>query len=198
MSEVSICNIALTELGAEPLVALADETKTARLCSLHYPIARDDLLSNYRWNFGLRRKALVALTEAPVFGFTRKFQMPADILRLWDTDLEECDWHVVDDELETDAEAVSILYSAKVTDTAKFSTGFRRSLELSIAARIGFSITRLPQTVGLMESRFQDALADARTFESQENSPETMGPGSRSIITARFRGSSFPLGVFNP
>ena len=110
------------------------------------------------------------------------------MLRVWDTDQDFCQWRIEDDELITDANPIKILYSSRVEDTGSFSMGFRRTLELMIAARIAFPITRQPEITQLMEARMQVVLEDARTYESQENSTEVLGPGSDLIVLDRFGG----------
>lgn len=190
MSEVDICNEALTEIGEEPITSLLDNSTTARLCFRHYPLARDELLASYRWNFCMTRIELVPLTDPPVYGFDHKFQLPADELRVWDTNLTECSWRIESGELLTDSDSVAINYSRRVTDTSKFSTGFRRCLTLQIAARLSIPLTRQVEMRQQMLDEFDTKLEDARTFETQESSPEVTGQGGETIVIERLRGSS--------
>ena len=53
--EVSICNDALSRLGANTITSLtADSCKEDRLCNRFYAKLRDDLLKKFSWNFAKR------------------------------------------------------------------------------------------------------------------------------------------------
>ena len=55
MTDVTICNEALTAIGEKVIVALSDSSKAARLCNLKYANKRDYLLRKYVWNFATKR-----------------------------------------------------------------------------------------------------------------------------------------------
>lgn len=188
-SEVDICNVALAEIGAEIIENFQDTSQTARLCRLFYDRSRDELLSEYRWNFALKRANLTLLTETPVYEFDNAYQLPTDLLRVWDTSLGSEAWRIEDNVLLTDADEVCILYSARVEDVGKFSMSFRRTLELRVAASLALPLTREPSIANLFMNKFQEQLANARAYDSQENSPEVTGPGDEILITSRVSSS---------
>ena len=55
LTELDICNEALTSIGENPIVALDDSSKASRLCVLKYASKRDYLLRKYAWNFAKKR-----------------------------------------------------------------------------------------------------------------------------------------------
>ncbi|HVW78511.1 MAG TPA: hypothetical protein VHB45_12920 [Alloacidobacterium sp.] len=68
MSEVTICNLALSHLGDTATVASINPPEAsvqAQLCSKFYPVARNALLEMNAWGFATRRAALAQLA-APV------------------------------------------------------------------------------------------------------------------------------------
>ena len=68
MSEVTICNLALSHLGDTATVASIrppDASVQAQLCARFYPIARNSLLEMEAWGFAARR-ALLALVADPL------------------------------------------------------------------------------------------------------------------------------------
>lgn len=61
LSEVSICNLALQDLGRGlAITALDENSQAARVCRLRYPFARDACLRAYDWNFAAARASLPA------------------------------------------------------------------------------------------------------------------------------------------
>ena len=81
-SAVDICNIALRKLGASTIMSLDDESEEARLCKLLFPFVRDCELRKYFWSFAIKRVLLPASVEVPAFGYTTKYNLPSDFLRL--------------------------------------------------------------------------------------------------------------------
>jgi len=79
-----IVNIALSNLGHSPqlVTSLSGTTTTEVLAGLHYPMARDALLSEINWNFAIKRAALKPNTTEPVFGFSNAYDMPSDMIRI--------------------------------------------------------------------------------------------------------------------
>ena len=60
MTEVEICNLALSHVGDSKITTLTDANPAARKCNQWYAIARDSLLRSYRWNFAMSRDILKA------------------------------------------------------------------------------------------------------------------------------------------
>ena len=196
-SEVDICNVALAQLGAEIIENFQDTSQTARLCSLFYPRTRDELLAKYRWNFSMFRATLTQLTDAPTWGFDFAYALPNDYIRVWDTDIQACEWRIENRTLVTDQDSACILYGARVTNPGIFSEGFRRALELKMAAILAMPLTRQPNLTTLFEGLFETELMDARTFDSQENAPEVTGPGDDIFGLARIQNARGRFRPFN-
>ena len=81
-SVVDLCNSALDKAGHGAITSLEDNTKAARLCSRNWPLVRDRVLRVHPWNFAVKRTNLAAHETAPDWGFTAKFPLPSDFLRL--------------------------------------------------------------------------------------------------------------------
>lgn len=84
MASVSdICNLALSHLGDEAIVADINETSaTADYCRKFYPIARDLVLEEHSWNFATTRAdlALLATTPPPTWAYT--YARPSDAISI--------------------------------------------------------------------------------------------------------------------
>jgi len=170
-SEVGICNEALGLVELKEITSLDQaHSKAARVCTIHYPSTRDGLQREYPWNFNKARVSLAAAGTAPVYGYARAFALPGDCLRVREVDgCPDDAWQVeANGMLVTDLAApLSIAYSARVTDVARFDALFRRllvaELAVAIAPRLGRqrSIKRDIRE-DLVELRRQAKKADAQ------------------------------------
>lgn len=60
MTEVEICNLALSGLGANTITSLsANASKEDRLCNRWYSVVRDEVLSLFQWNFATKTARLI-------------------------------------------------------------------------------------------------------------------------------------------
>lgn len=181
MSEVTICNRALTRVGEARITSLDDQTAAARLCKEIYPQVRDEELQSHPWNFARRRATLVALAQAPAFGWSAQYPLPDDYLRLLALNGVEVDQLSEEFEVEgygdsdqvvllCDADSAKIVYIKKVTDTSKFPPLFKKALSLSLAAEIA---TRIKDSQSLVESiiaeRERISMPRARVVDARES-----------------------------
>ena len=81
VSDVDIANLALTKLGAQPIVSFLDANPRAAVMNRSYAILRDKL-QRRRWNFNRVYVTLAASSVAPTFEYTYAYPLPADYLRL--------------------------------------------------------------------------------------------------------------------
>lgn len=81
-SSTSIVNEALVLLGEARILSLDDNSKPAREAKAIYDQTRDAVLAAYNWSFAKKRLSIPALAEAPAFGYSLKYQLPGDCLRL--------------------------------------------------------------------------------------------------------------------
>lgn len=175
-SPVEICNWALTEIGASRIVALSENSRAAILANEQYDKHRKALLSSHPWNFASTRVQLALTVNTPVYGFEKEFGLPLDCLRVWDTDLpEELEW-VVETNYTTgnrvllcDSAEVRARIIRDITDTTKFSPHFEKALAMTMAASWAYIITNSTTMKDQMERIARLAVAEARSFDSQEN-----------------------------
>lgn len=88
LSEVGICNLALSLIGiTEPIASLDEKSKAAVQCRLHYPLVRDSLLRSLAWPFAekyaalsLSNDPLLADNSEPFPGWMYSYTYPADCL----------------------------------------------------------------------------------------------------------------------
>ena len=147
MTDVQICNLALARLGDARITTLSDATAQAQYCSLFYAQTLEELQTEFDWQFCRKLASLTANATAPAFGYTRRFAVPTDFLRLIrlngiDEDENFSKWEIVDGFIHTDlAEPAQIEYIANVTDSTKFPAVFVEILSAKLAANLALPLT---------------------------------------------------------
>ena len=171
-SDVAICNIALTMLGADTITSLDENTENARKLNAVYPYIRNEVLRAYPWNFAIRWASLAQLSETITNDYSYVYQLPTDpkCLRVigLDEDNEDEDFRVENGKLYCDVSSVSIQYIAEITDATKFDSQFVTALAARLSAELAYAITG---SLDVKKERWEDyylKLREARSADSQE------------------------------
>lgn len=144
--DTTICNLALAKIGSAHITSLSESSQPARACKLFFEQTRDEVLSAHPWVFSTRRATLSRLSETPEFGWSYQYQLPSDCLAVtqlngWQP-LESRDlFEIEGDRLLTDVGEAQIRYSARVTDSSKFSSTFVEALSVKLAAKLSYPLT---------------------------------------------------------
>lgn len=169
---VDICTSALIKLGAEPINDLNDDTKEARLCRIQYPKVRDAILRSSPWSFALKRVELSALTEAPIFGDKKQFQLPQDCVR-WVKMYDTCEKYMIEGrKLITADDIVRGWYITKSVTPDEFDASFSEALAYALAADLCYSITQSDNLRQSLLDGSQFFMNSSKSDNSQEVSPE--------------------------
>lgn len=168
-SETEICNQALNALGHTIQIAsLTERSKEGKLCAVHYPQVRDELLAMHPWPFARKAVALAPVADTPLPGWAFQYAYPAGCLRAWrvcDEDgvrsgwrdlCRSWDWRTysyasspIPFELTagaqqtciaTDLDDAYLLYTAKITDTTRYSPLFVNALAQMLGARLAMPL----------------------------------------------------------
>jgi hypothetical protein len=156
-SATDIANSALTKLGADRILNLADNQKEAREINAIYTMRRDALLRAYNWSFAMTRANLSALVDTPAWGYSYFYQLPTDCLRvvqvndIWvppsmsdyisGPDMEP--YKIEGRKIATDYGApLKIRYSQRVTDSGNFDAMFVEAFACDLAFHACEAITQ--------------------------------------------------------
>lgn len=175
MSEVSICNVALTALGASQINSLTEDSEAARKCNALYDDARDSVLRAHPWNFALKRVKLAKLEDAPAYEYSVKHQLPSDCLRVIRADngsINILDWKVEGREILSDYETMYIKYIARIEDTEVFDSSFKATLAAKLAAELAYPIASSRSLAADAAAKYKEELAKAKSHDAQEGSPD--------------------------
>lgn len=196
VSEVSICNQALTWLGQDPLSSLDDRSATAEWMRNNYPFLRDAVLEERMWTFATRRlrSETAARDEFDVqyahdidsdwLGVYRVYRhMNSALPDAWPT---ADGWRREGDKILTN-ESVSYLWGLRrVTDPGKFTGLFTQALAARLAADAAIPLTENRALQADMWNLYQTKLADAAVRDGMQGTAERVGRSS--MVTRRYGG----------
>ena len=183
-SIVDICNGALNQLGASTILTLTEDSKNARLCNARYTQVRDSVFRSHPWNCLQKRLQLAADTDAPAWGFTKQYTLPADCLRVLTILDYDADYKIEGRKILTDNSTMKILYISRVEDPNEYDELLRETLSAALAADIAYAITSSNPTATNMFNLFQSKLKDARFVDSTEGQNLSPDKGMADVIGA--------------
>lgn len=199
-SQVEIANAALQKLGASAITSFNDSSKSARESNKCYDRLRQKLLRQHVWRFAIKRAQLPALSEAPLFGYDKQYQLPSDFIRLAARNQEELQFYqsmnIEGRKILTNLEApLKIRYVAEVTDPNEMDPVFRDLLAVDMAHEMCEPITNSNVKLANLKQERKDTMAEARRVNAFET-PAVSAPAG-SWVTARFRNPGFRPGVLD-
>ena len=199
ISELSICNQALIAWGANPITALTDNSKNARLCNALYDQTRDNVLTDHVWNFAQKRFVLATISGDPVWTedlMTIRYQKPSDCLRINFVNIESAVFKIEGDEILSDTANLKIKYTERLTDPVKFFPKFVEALVARLAAELAYAVaSSRTLAADLFTIYYEKKLPQAMATDSQQGTPTSAAQDN--ILFARRSGSSPLLGRTN-
>lgn len=168
ISETSICNKALTLLGANRISSIDDDSIEAKLCKDHFADVRDDLLRSHPWKFALKRALLAASSTAPAWGWLYEYPLPSDCLRVVEMLGQEQDnWTEEGRSILTDSEIASIKYIQRIESVGIFDSNFATVLSIDLALVLAYALTTSQGLRTDLATLRKEKIKEARTFSAQ-------------------------------
>ena len=159
-------------MGHNPIISLTDGNKAANLCDRNWPIIRDQVLRDHPWNFAVARAILAPETGAPAWGFTAKFLLPTNCLRLLEVrDLSTDEYQVEGRYIHADGTVLYIRYIDRITDPNVFDSIFVDAVSTRLAAEMCESLTQSTSKKKALFDEYDDSLTRAKKADGQENPP---------------------------
>lgn len=190
------------------IAALTESSKEARNCRRFYPLCRDELLEKVPWSFATRAAPLAPLVEATLLpGWQYQYALPTDALKILEVVpagevggavgyYQDCcgPWNVprapryayrravaADGSTGAVLSGVSdayAVYTARVENTAMYSTLFVSALADRLAMELAMPMTADPRWFQVAQQRFTASLIDAssRDFEQETRGPDATPP----------------------
>ena len=166
-SEVDIVNLALTLIGAKPILSFDDVSKEGTLATTSYAAIRDTVMEAHPWKFATKRVDLVKSLTVPAFQYKSAWIVPADALRILEVQGTHPDlpWTREGALVLCDIDApCSVRYIWRNTSVGTYSPGFVKALSQRIQAEWSESLTR---NATVQQGQFN--LADRQALTAQGN-----------------------------
>lgn len=193
VSEVSICNQAISWLAGTPITSLDDDTVEAILCKANYELARNAVLEDRAWTFATRRFVLTPEAEKPAWGYGQQYLIPPEIIRVLevhDADNQrlangpsDMDWRREENRIVCNRAKIYVKALVKIEDPERFTPAFVQCLAARIAADIAIPLTESTQMQKDMWALYQVKLADAAATDGSQGRSDIME--SRELIIVR-------------
>ena len=176
MSEVTIANAALHQLGATQILAFNEDSKAARIINDRYSKIRDSVFRAHPWNCLVTRVALTADSATPVFGYTKQYSLPNDPFCLRVLRLEEMDtvYRIEGRKLLINADTVKIAYVGRVLDVNQYDTLLMETIVARLAAEVCFNLTNSNTLTSQMNQLYEQKLSEARFVDATEGTPPNL------------------------
>lgn len=175
MTQLELCNVALSHLGEARINALSDDTARARACALHYLPVLKEVLRSHRWNFAVSRVEIAPDGTAPAFGWGYQFTLPADCLRVLEVNDSEAgdwisdEWIIEGRKLLTNAATLRLIYLRDVDDEALTDPLFAQAFGLKLAVALSEGIRGTTGKTGDLLQIYQNVTAPlARRVDANE------------------------------
>lgn len=198
LTDVEICNLALSRLGIRAITTLSDGTPEADACSLNYDYLRQALLVDFQWTFATSYFTLTENAESVTCpGWTYVYSWPAGCLaarRIYNasertTDYDSVKFHVFwsgsqsKRYIATDQEDAVLIGTYNMTTVTEFSRWFIQALVLILAARLCQALKGDPQLTQQVHQEYQIVMDRAISANAMEQTTE---PSSDcSLLSAR-------------
>jgi len=213
ITNVSICNRALLNLGIPPIADFEQGGDVATACKTHYEPTLHELLAGYEWTFSSRVKPLTLLGRTSAFDvgsdYRYIYKLPADMqtpIKLADTEKRNrpeglFKYRIVGEAtygrvLLADIEDAKLVYVARVTNPTVFSTLFAEAFVWKLTLKLGLALKQDVEAVQEAAIRFPEAYAMAVARDAVQRQDgidpasayetETQAPGTHALI-ARLR-----------
>lgn len=148
-SAIEICNLALSEIPAQPINSLNDNTIASEACRLHFTQAVEQLMEMGDWTFG-KVTANLALVSSERPGWQYGYALPNDMafpisLKPQDSDMvsgTSLPFDFEGDVIWTNHEAVRLEYITRSPDFFRMTAMFKNALACVLASKLVMPIKR--------------------------------------------------------
>lgn len=174
MTPVQVWNMALDLIGQRPVSQEGESTREAETCARNWEQALQIVLARGAWTGARKRATLARVATDPAFGWTAQYELPADFLRVVETNA--IDWMVEGGRFLTDADTadtIELVYITKSPVLDRLHPELIDAIAAELAARICSGLThdkgQAEKLAGLANERMFAAMgADGAQLPPQE------------------------------
>jgi len=179
VSKISICNLALAQLGQSPISSLEQEDEKARRLNLFYEPVRDEVLRTHNWGFASAEEPL-ALLEQDTLTNAFLYKYPAEALFIRRIFAPNCPEQSLafHERFRSDlhcrilcvqASQAHVCYTARITDENLFDSAFIKAFSLALACDLAVALTADTQLAAQLLQKYTLSIEEARRSNMAEN-----------------------------
>lgn len=182
-STVSNCNMALANIGADPINAITEDSVEAETCKLFYDELVELMLREHRWKFTVKSATLVQMSTdtylAPA-DWTYRYVYPSDCRRIeklytaatarndkklaYDLELTDTDVRSI----VTDTDSALIRYIKIVTDENMWDSMFNEAFVWRLSSKLAMPLTKQPSLYEMAMNHHIEAMKQAINVDGNE------------------------------
>lgn len=166
ITNVSICNEALSMIGAKTIQSFEDNTENARRCAAIYASTRRGLLRMHSWSFAKKRAQLAPVSTHPSFGYSHAFPLPNDFIRLFDSGQHEYEMegrHIL-----ANTNLINLVYVRDEDNEELWDSLFSECMALYLVNKLAKPISGSNAEADSAWQKLQNMLKQARAINGQE------------------------------
>jgi hypothetical protein len=190
-SEVSICNQALSWLGANLIISLDDATVEGQLCKANYSLLRDAVIEEGKWTFATERFKLLPDTVSPVYGYSAKFRLPSTVFIVIEATVynaatnnhqgaqgangvSDLNWRREGDFIVCNESQIYCKCIVQVIDPKKFTRMFTQALAARIAFELAVPLTESKAKEKTMGVKYLSYIDSALAVDGQQGKSDRL------------------------
>lgn len=145
-TKIDVCNFALSLIGSDTVSTLdidnitdSSSKKSIRLCNQFYDLARDEILTRYRWKRAIKWQALTQSTSTNLSTWDYIYNLPSDYLRILNMKYKDQEFSIEGDYLYTNYTTATVKYIFRVLNLGNLdpfcikAISYRLASELAVA-----------------------------------------------------------------
>ena len=180
-SQVQICNLALSRLGANTITSLTDGTTEAKLCNTLFSDLADEVMVEGSWSTTIARASLSRTTNTPTFEYAYEHQLPVDpkclkVLNIEESQPGSINYRIEGDKLLSDEATIKIRYVSRLADTEDWGTLLTRAFVSRLASELAYALTGDNSKADIEFKRYKVFLGEGLAIDGQQ--------GSKAFVTA--------------
>ena len=179
-TNVSICNEALSMIGAKSIISFDDATENARRCASIYDSTRKALLRMHPWSFAKKRVQLAPISTHPSFGYAHAFPLPSDFMRVYDAG--EINYEIEGRHILADTDLINLVYVYDNDNEQTWDSLFVECMALYLVNKLAKPITGSQTEADSAWQKMQNLLRQARAINGQERPTQDFASNLESTI----------------
>lgn len=174
-SDIELINRSLALLGIESITSLSDNSKQASIARVLFNDTRAAVFRGHPWNCLTKRASLPIDVTKPVYGYTNRFALPADYLRLLEVENSKSVLYQLErGHLLSDESTMNVKYTALITDVTLYDTLLVDTLSARIAADLAQPLLQSTSAMEQMWQMYELKLREAKFVDAQEQAQDVI------------------------